>query len=326
MPAPRDRPRTHYPRGVAIAGAGVGRLVVIGGPTGTGKSDLALDLAERLDGEVVNADSMQLYRGMDIGTAKLPPAERRGVPHHLLDVLEVTETASVAAYQRDARGAVEGILARGRTPLLVGGSGLYIQAVVDDITFPATDSAVRARLEDELAARGADALWARLAERDPQAAEVIDRRNGRRVVRALEVIEVTGRPFTATFPTPGAPRYDAALICLDRETAMLDERLADRVHTMMRRGLLDEVRALVDRGLRRGVTAWRALGYRQLLAVLDGDRSEDEAVTDTIAATRRFVRRQRSWFRRDRRLTWVDAAEPGLADRCVHVATARSVP
>jgi tRNA dimethylallyltransferase len=311
---------------VTKAAAGIGRLVVIGGPTGTGKSDLALDLAERLDGEVVNADSMQLYRGMDIGTAKLPPAERRGVPHHLLDVLHVTEKASVAAYQRDARRAIEEILARGRTPILAGGSGLYIQAVVDDIAFPATDAAVRSRLEDELAAIGADVLWARLADRDPQAAEVIDRRNGRRIVRALEVIEVTGQPFTATFPTPGVPRYDAALICLDRDTSALDERLAIRVHEMMRRGLMAEVRTLVDQGLRRGVTAWRALGYRQLLAVLDGERSEDDAVIDTIVATRRFVRRQRSWFRRDRRLTWIDAEESDLADRCVRVVTARTVP
>jgi tRNA dimethylallyltransferase len=309
-----------------VTNAGIGRLVVIGGPTGTGKSDLALDLAERLDGEVVNADSMQLYRGMDIGTAKLPVEERRGVPHHLLDVLDVTERASVAAYQRDARRAIEAILARGRTPLLAGGSGLYLQAVVDDIAFPATDSAVRARLEDELAERGADVLWSRLSGFDAPAAAAIDRRNGRRIVRALEVIEVTGRPFTATFPAPGAPRYDAALICLDRGTAERDERLAARVHAMMRRGLMDEVRSLVDQGLRRGVTAWRALGYRQLLAALDGERSEDEAVTDTIVATRRFVRRQRSWFRRDSRLTWIDAAEPDLVNRCARVATARSVP
>jgi tRNA dimethylallyltransferase len=310
---------------VANTGAGVGRLVVISGATGTGKSDLAVDLALRLNGEVVNADSMQLYRGMDIGTAKLPLAERHGVPHHLLDVLDVTERASVAAYQRDARRVIEDILARGRTPLLTGGSGLYVQAVVDEIAFPATDSAVRSRLEDELSGCGADALWARLAERDPRAAEVIDPRNGRRIVRALEVIEVTGKPFTATFPTPGAPRYDAALICLDRDTAALDERRADRVHAMVRRGLMAEVRTLVDRGLRRGVTAWRALGYRQLLTVLDGERSEEDAVADTIVATRRFVRRQRSWFRRDSRLTWIDAGQPHLVDRCVQVATARSV-
>lgn len=297
---------------------------MICGPTGAGKSDLALDMAERMDGEVVNADSMQLYRGMDIGTAKLTFAERRGVPHHLLDVLDVTDKASVAAYQRDARGAIEKILARGRTPILVGGSGLYIQAVIDDIAFPATDSAVRARLEDELARLGSEALWARLAERDPAAAGIIERRNGRRIVRSLEVIEVTGEPFTAKFPT-GVPRYDAALICLDRDTAELDPRLAARVHAMMERGLMEEVRGLVSRGLRDGFTAWRALGYRQLLEVIDGVAGEDTAVADTIVATRRFVRRQRSWFRRDRRLTWIDAALPDLVERCLHVVKERSV-
>lgn len=310
---------------MANSGAAAGRLVVIGGPTGTGKSALALDLAERLDGEIVNADSMQLYRGMDIGTAKVPVDERRGVPHHLLDVLDVTDKASVAAYQRDARAAVEDVLERGRTPILAGGSGLYIQAVVDDIAFPATDAAVRARLEAELAERGADALWSRLAAQDPAAAAVIERRNGRRIVRALEVIEVTGQPFAATFPAPGAPRYDAALICLDRDTAELDPRLAERVHLMMARGLADEVRSLIRRGLRDGFTAWRALGYRQLLRAIDGEIDEATAAEDTIVATRRFVRRQRSWFRRDHRLTWVDAASPNLKERCLQVVLARSV-
>lgn len=288
------------------------RLVVIAGPTGTGKSDLALALAERLGGEVVNADSMQLYRGMDIGTAKLPVTGRRGIPHHLLDVLDVTETASVAAYQRDARAAVEQILARGRTPLLVGGSGLYVQAVIDEIDFPGTDPAIRARLQRELAERGAAALRARLAERDPAAAAAIEPRNGRRIVRALEVIELTGRPFTATLPTPGAPRYDAVLLCLDRDTAELDRALADRVDRMMAGGFLAEVAALERVGLRRGLTASRALGYRQLLAVLDGARELDAAVADTVTATRRFVRRQRSWFGRDDRMVRLDAADPDL--------------
>lgn len=301
------------------------RLIVICGPTGTGKSDLALTLAERLDGEVVNADSMQLYRGMDIGTAKLTVAERRGVPHHLLDVLDVTDRASVAAYQRDARAAIEAILSRGRTPLLVGGSGLYIQAVVDDIAFPATDPRVRARLEAELDEGGAAPLWARLAAADPRAAAVIEPANARRIIRALEVIEVTGRPFAATFPTPGAPRYDAAMICLDRATGALDERLAERVHAMMARGFLGEVRVLADRGLRDGFTAWRALGYRQLLGVLDGTSTVDQAVISTVAATRRFVRRQRSWFRRDNRLTWIDAADTGIADRLLRALGTGSV-
>lgn len=301
------------------------RLVVITGPTGTGKSDVAVALAEQWDGEVVNADSMQLYRGMDIGTAKLSLADRRGIPHHLLDVLDVTERASVAAYQRDARAVIEDVLNRGRTPILTGGSGLYVQAVIDDIAFPATDAGVRGRLEDELENLGADTLFERLVALDPAAATVIDRRNGRRIVRALEVIEVTGQPFTATFPKPGRPRYDAALICLDRETAELDRRLADRVHRMMAAGLMDEVRHLTRLGLRDGITAWRALGYRQMLQVLDGSASEESAVADTIVRTRRFVRRQRSWFRRDHRLTWLDAADDELLGRCCNAASAPSV-
>lgn len=310
---------------MTIHGNPPSRLVVICGPTGTGKSDLALDLAQRWDGEVVNADSMQLYRGMDIGTAKVPLAERRDLPHHLFDVLDVTERASVAAYQRDARAMIGAIIARGRTPILVGGSGLYLQSVVDDIAFPATDDVVRARLEAVLADGGAQPLWERLAALDPEAAAIIDRRNGRRLVRALEVVEVTGRPFAASFPTPGRPRFDAVMICLDRDTAELDARLADRVHRMIDAGFLQEVRALATRGLREGVTASRALGYRQLLAVIDGADSLEHAVADTIARTRRYVRRQRSWFRRDPRLTWVDAASDGVIDRCLTAVGAGSV-
>jgi tRNA dimethylallyltransferase len=292
-------------------------LIVIAGPTGTGKSDLALDLAERLGGEIVNADSMQLYRGMDIGTAKVPPDERRGIPHHLLDVLDVTETATVASYQRDAREAVERILARELTPVLVGGSGLYIQSVVDEIAFPATDPQVRARLEGDLQRLGIDHLFGLLDELDPTAAASIGPANGRKIVRALEVIELTGRPFTASMPRPGQPRYGAVLIRLDRATAGLDQRLADRVTSMMKAGFLDEVRALETAGLRRGVTASRALGYAQLLAVLDGALSLEQAVALTTATTRRFVRRQRSWFRRDHRMIDLDAGEPDLVGRAL---------
>ncbi len=301
------------------------RLVVVAGPTGTGKSELALDLAERLDGEVINADSMQLYRGMDIGTAKLPPAERRGVPHHLLDVLEVTQTATVAAYQRDARALVQDILARGRTPLLVGGSGLYIRAVVDSIEFPATDPAVRSRLEDELAVLGPAALAERLREVDPDAALSIGPANGRKIVRALEVIELTGRPFSATMPRYGAPAFDAVQLLLDRETAGLDVRLADRVQRMVELGLLDEVRQLATRGLRQGVTASRALGYAQFLAVLDGTSTVPDAIAQTTQATRRFVRRQRSWFRRDHRMIEVAADRADLLDRALEAIAATSV-
>lgn len=301
--------------------AGELRLVVVAGPTGTGKSDLALDLAERLDGEIINADSMQLYRGMDIGTAKVPPSERRGIAHHLLDVLNVTQTATVASYQRDARAAIEEVRARGRTPVLVGGSGLYIQAVVDDINFPATDPLVRAKWEGELERLGIDHLFALLTARDPAAAIAIGPANGRKIVRALEVIDITGRPFTATMPRPGLPRYGAVLLRLDRPTGELDQRLEARVRAMVAAGFLDEVRTLDAAGLRRGVTASRALGYAQLLAVLDGQTDLEQAIVSTAAITRRFVRRQRSWFRRDHRMIDLDGTDPAVLDRALLAAT-----
>ena len=309
--AARIRPQTALP----VTPVHTGRLIVIAGPTGTGKSELALDLAERLGGEVVNADSMQLYRGMDVGTAKVPLEKRRGVPHHLLDVLDVTQTASVAAYQRQARAVVENIRARGNVAIVVGGSGLYVQAIVDDIDFPATDPQVRARLQAELDTLGTGALFRRLREADPAAAAVIEPTNGRRIVRALEVIEITGRPFTASLPVPGPARYGALLVRLDRETADLDIRLERRVRAMVDGGFLDEVRALDAVGIRHGLTASRALGYRQMLAVLDGTLALEDAIGQTTAATRRFVRRQRSWFRRDSRMVDVDAAGPGTVDR-----------
>lgn len=286
------------------------RLIAITGPTATGKSDLAVEVAEQLGGEVINADAMQLYRGMDIGTAKLSTEERRGIPHHLLDVLEVTETASVAAYQRDARAAIEDVLARGRTPLLVGGSGLYVQAVIDDLRFPGTDPDVRARWTERLQAEGAAALHRHLAEVDPAAAEAILPSNGRRIVRALEVIEITGEPFSANLPTPGPPRYDAVLFGLDRPVAELDARVDERVTRMFDAGLVAEVRELVRRGLRRGPTASRALGYQQVLAELDGGEDMTAAAAETARQTRRFVRKQRSWFRRDERIRPL-AAETG---------------
>lgn len=293
------------------------RPVALVGPTATGKSDLALDLAAELarrgsGAEVVNADAMQLYRGMDVGTAKLPPGERRGVPHHLLDVLDVTDTATVAAYQRDARAAVDAIRGRGRVPLVVGGSGLYVQAVLDDLEFPGTDPALRARLDAELAATGPGAMHARLADRDPDAARGILTGNGRRIVRALEVVELTGRPFAASLPVPGTPRHDALLVGLDRDTGVLDERIATRVDAMLAGGLVDEVAALAARGLREGATAPRAVGYREVLEHLDGAIDLGEARRRTVVATRRLVRRQRSWFRRDTRVRWLDAAAPDL--------------
>ncbi len=297
------------------------RLIVVVGPTATGKSDLGLALALDHGGEVVNADALQLYRGLDVGTAKLTVAERRGVPHHLLDVLDVTETASVAAYQRDARAEIERLLAAGSTPVLVGGSGLYVQAVVDELEFPGTDPALRAELEAELAERGAAALHGRLAAVDPAAAEAVLPSNGRRIVRALEVIALTGRPFPARLPEAAAPRYDAVLLGVDRPTEDLDVRIARRVARMFAAGLVDETRALLRRGLREGRTASRALGYQQVVAALDGRGDLGAAAAETVVATRRFVRRQRSWFRRDRRIHWLDAAQPDVIDRARTVIT-----
>jgi tRNA dimethylallyltransferase len=286
------------------------RVIAVVGPTATGKSALALALAHRLGGEIINADSMQLYRGMDIGTAKLSPDEREGVPHHLLDIWPVSQTASVADYQDRGRACIDDVLARGLTPVLVGGSGLYVRAVLDRIEFPGTDATVRAELESELAAVGAPALHARLAGIDPAAASAIAPANGRKIVRALEVISVTGKPFTAALPAYDTPVYDAVQIGLDLPTAALDARINRRVAAMLERGLVEEVRQLSAVGLRAGVTASRALGYAQVLSALDGRITMDAAVAQTAQGTRRFVRRQRSWFRRDPRIHWL---EPGSA-------------
>ncbi|MGY2003966.1 tRNA (adenosine(37)-N6)-dimethylallyltransferase MiaA [Blastococcus sp. SYSU DS1024] len=296
-------------------------VVAIVGPTAAGKTALAVELARRLGGEVVNADSMQLYRGMDIGTAKPDLAERGGVPHHLLDLWHVREPASVAEYRRRARAEIDRLRAAGTVPLLVGGSGLYVRAVLDELEFPGTDPVVRARLEGELADVGPAALHARLAALDPAAAAVVLPSNGRRIVRALEVIELTGGPFRAELPEP-RPHYPAVVLGLDREPAELDERIAVRVDRMWAAGFVDEVAALAADGLREGPTASRALGYAQVLAQFDGALSAEEARERTVTTTRRFVRRQRSWFRRDATTTWLDAARPDLADAAVAVITA----
>jgi tRNA dimethylallyltransferase len=284
-------------------------VIAVVGPTAAGKSALSIALAHELGGEVVNADSMQLYRGMDIGTAKLTRAERAGVPHHVLDIWDVTQPAAVAEYQKIARGAIDDIVARGRIPLLVGGSGLYVRAVLEEFDFPGTDPAVRTRLESELADSGPATLYERLREADPGAAARILPSNGRRIVRALEVIELTGRPFTAALPGP-VPFYAALQIGVDRDTAELDRRIAERVELMWAAGLVDEVRGL--HGIREGRTASRALGYQQAIAQLDGAMTEAEAKQDTVRGTRRFVRRQRAWFRRDPRVIWLDGASPAL--------------
>ncbi|GGN70286.1 tRNA (adenosine(37)-N6)-dimethylallyltransferase MiaA [Nocardia rhizosphaerihabitans] len=290
-----------------------GRPIAVVGPTATGKSDLALDLAEQLGGEIVNIDAMQLYRGMDVGTAKLPPEQRRGIPHHLLDVLDVTETATVAAYQSAASAVVEDIMDRGLVPVIVGGSMMYVQALLDQWDFPATDPEIRARWEALLAEGGVHAVHAALKEADPVAASTILPTDGRRMVRALEVVELTGQPFAASAPTIGTPRWDTAILGVDRETAALDARIEARTAHMFDTGLVEEVRGLVEVGLRAGQTARRAIGYAQVLAHLDGEYDLAHARERTLIGTRRYVRRQRSWFRRDPRVTWVDGADPELA-------------
>jgi tRNA dimethylallyltransferase len=299
-------------------------VVAVVGPTATGKTALAVELALRLGGEVVNADSMQLYRGMDIGTAKPTAEERRGVPHHVYDLWDVREPASVAEYRRHARAAIDRLRAAGVVPLLVGGSGLYVRAVLDELDIPATDPAVRARLAAELADVGPAALHARLAVVDPEAAAAILPGNGRRIVRALEVVELTGGPFRARLPEP-TPHYPVVGIGLDRDPAELDERVAARVARMWATGFVAEVAALAAAGLREGPTASRALGYAQVLAQLDGTLSAEEARERTVSTTRRFVRRQRSWFRRDAGLAWFDAGRPDLLDAVDAAVGARTI-
>jgi tRNA dimethylallyltransferase len=285
-----------------------GRVVAVVGPTAAGKSDLGIWLAQQLGGEVVNADSMQLYRGMDIGTAKLRVEERQGITHHLLDVWDIREEASVAAYQTMARATIDDLLARDITPVLVGGSGLYVRAVLDDLRFPDTDPAVRLRLEAELAERGAPAMHAQLATVDPASAAIILPTNGRRTIRAIEVYELTGSPFVATLPGERSV-YDAVQIGIDIDYGLLDERIGARTDRMWELGLVDEVRALEAQGLRAGLTARRALGYAQVLKMFLGVLSEAEAKAETAQTTRRFARKQRSWFKRDPGITWLPVSE-----------------
>ncbi len=291
-------------------------VVAVVGPTATGKSELALDLALRLDGEVVGADAMQLYRGMDVGTAKLTPSERRGIPHHQLDVLDVGDEASVAAYQREARADLAAIDARGRRAVLVGGSGLYVRAVLDRLEIPPTDAVVRARLTAELEDEGVEALRARLRRVDPAAVASIEPRNGRRVVRALEVVELTGRPFSATLPTRELA-VPALIIGLTADRPTLDARIGARVERMWELGLVAEVESLLAVGLREGRTASRAIGYAQAVAQLDGRLTGAQARVETAAGTRRLARRQESWFRPDPRVVWLPHDAPDLLDRAL---------
>ncbi|WP_408928917.1 tRNA (adenosine(37)-N6)-dimethylallyltransferase MiaA [Corynebacterium marquesiae] len=285
------------------------RPIAVFGPTASGKSALGLALAHELDGEVVNVDSMQLYRGMDIGTAKLTSAEREAIPHHQLDVWDVTETASVARYQRDAIADVEGIMARGKTPILVGGSMLYAQALVDDWQFPPTDPAVRAKYEARRVEIGTDALHEELAQVDPAAAAIIEDKDPRRTVRALEVIELTGKPYKASQPPKDAPpRWGTRLLGLRTTADWLNPRIELRTRQMFERGLIEEVERLQSQGLVADSTAGRAIGYAQVFQAQRGELTWNEVVERTITGTRRYVRRQRSWFNRDKRIMWLDAA------------------
>ena len=298
------------------------RLVVVVGPTASGKSDLAIALAHRLgQAEIVNADSMQLYRGMDIGTAKTPPDQRGGVPHHLLDILDVDEPGSVAEFQRLARSTIAEDQSRGVTPIVVGGSALYVRAVIDPLDFPGTDADVRARWTAELEKQGAPALHAVLAERDPEAAEQILPSNGRRIVRALEVGELTGAPFVATMPGHESVYPGLVMIGLDVPRDVLDERLEHRVEQMWADGFVDEVKSMIAAGLEDGPTASRALGYQQILAHLRGETSEDEARAATITGTRKFARRQDRLFRKDPRIHWLRFDSPTLVNDAVRIVT-----
>ena len=289
-------------------------LVVIGGATATGKSDLAVALAQRIGGQVVNADSMQLYRGMDIGTAKLSLAERQGIPHHMLDLVEVSTDVNVAWYQERARTIIDELLAGGVPVIVVGGTGFYIKAILDDLNFPDTDPAVREKLTQEAEKIGGDALHQRLGILDPAAAAAIPRENVRRVIRALEVIEIPGKPLTANLPRENSTKYPQAFqfgLSMDRE--LLDARVDLRVDGMFAKGLIGEVEELIRTGLLEGKTARAALGYAQVISALGGDIAMDEAISQTKLATRQYIRRQETWFRRDQRITWLEQDSDRLA-------------
>lgn len=292
-------------------------VIAVVGATASGKSTLALDVAMSLGGEIVNTDSMQVYRGMDVGTAKLPAALRRGITHHLLDVLDVTEAATVAQFQEWARAVVADCHRRGVVPVLVGGSALYTRAILDEFEFPGTDPALRTRLEAELASVGPETLHARLAQVDPAAASQMSVRNGRRIVRALEVIELTGRTWSAVLPERRYHYANTVQIGVDIAREMLDRRIEERVEQMWANGFADEVCSLATHGLREGRTACRALGYQQILAFLDGQITENQAKELTVARTRRFARRQDSWFRKDPRITWISHDDPARVDKAL---------
>jgi tRNA dimethylallyltransferase len=289
------------------------KLIVICGATATGKSDLAVTLAQEINAEIINADSMQLYKGMDIGTAKITVEERKGIPHHLMDLLDVTQDANVAWYQEHARAAITEIHARERNVIVVGGTGLYIKAILDELNFPDTDPVVRAELELEFATKGIGPLFERLEKLDPAAALAIDKANSRRVIRALEVIKITGKPFTANLPREESSRYPHAQqfgLVMDRDA--LSERISNRVERMWEQGLVAEAEKLLVAGITQGVTAQRALGYAQVIAQIEGKVTEEEAKEETKRATRQYARRQETWFSRDERITWISPTQNAL--------------
>ena len=286
------------------------KVIAIVGPTAVGKSALSLEIAEKFSAEIINADAMQIYKGMDIGTAKLPLSQRRGIVHHQIDVLDPSEEANVSQYQKQSREIINDLLSKNVQPILVGGSGLYVNSVLEDLEFPGTNLEVRAKYEEILDEKGGEALFQMLKEIDPKAAENILPNNARKIVRALEVNEITGKAFNAKLPEP-SPIFSDVRIALDMPRDLLDQRIIDRVHQMFEDGFVDEVKS-IEKNLRLGKTAFRALGYSQVLSLLSGEISEDEAITLTINATKKFARRQLSWFRRDPLIHWLDATSPDL--------------
>ena len=286
------------------------KVIAIVGPTAVGKTALSLEIAEKFSAEIINADAMQIYKGMDIGTAKLPLSQRRGIVHHQIDVLDPSEEANVSQYQKQSREIINNLLNKNVQPVLVGGSGLYVNSVLEDLEFPGTNLEVRAKYEEILDEKGVEALFQMLKEIDPKAAENILPNNARKIVRALEVNEITGKAFNAKLPEP-SPIFSDVRIALDMPRDLLDQRIIDRVHQMFEDGFIDEVKSL-EKNLRLGKTAFRALGYSQVLSLLSGEISEDEAITLTINATKKFARRQLSWFRRDPLIHWLDATSPDL--------------
>ena len=286
------------------------KVIAIVGPTAVGKTALSLEIAEKFSAEIINADAMQIYKGMDIGTAKLPLSQRRGIFHHQIDVLDPSEEANVSQYQKQSREIINDLLSKNVQPVLVGGSGLYVNSVLEDLEFPGTNLEVRAKYEEILDEKGVEALFQMLKEIDPKAAENILPNNARKIVRALEVNEITGKAFNAKLPEP-SPIFSDVRIALDMPRDLLDQRIIDRVHQMFEDGFVDEVKS-IEKNLRLGKTAFRALGYSQVLSLLSGEISEDEAITLTINATKKFARRQLSWFRRDPLIHWLDATSPDL--------------